>query len=152
MIEETRWQCEICKNWYLDKQKAIECEARGYFDFSEFPIGLLGKILWTNGLRREKGGPLQYGIFANFQNEPSIINAHLASEKMLAYRSWESLSDTLDPGELLFCSSGFISEHMYKDGFSKEDLELKETKGLIKQLRSIGIRPSYYENNKLIYL
>lgn len=151
MIEQTRWKCEICKNWYEDKQRAIDCEAQGYFDFSKFPIGLLGKIVWSNGLKQEKGKPFQYGIFANFQDKP-YDNAHLASEKMLAYMSWESLTNTLELQKLQFCGGGFISDYMYKISFSKEDLELRETKGLIEQLRSIGIKPCYYENDKLIYL
>ena len=142
MKKIVEYQCEICKNRYKTEREALNCESKGVFDFTRYPIGLLSKVQWDDN---------HYGIFANAQTE-RYHNPHLASEKMWAYRSNENISNSkIDLWNWEFCGSGFISDHKYNN-FTKEDLNLKETQWLIKQLKMNNITPSYYEGDKLVKL
>lgn len=142
MKKIVQYQCEICKNRYKTEEEALNCELKGVFDFTKYPVGLLSKVQWNDN---------HYGIFVNAQTE-RYDNPHLASEKMWAYRSNENISDSkINLWEWGFCGSGFISDYKYNN-FTKKDLDLRETKWLIKQLKMNNITPSYYEGDKLVKL
>lgn len=142
MTQIIEYQCDICRNKYKTEEQALNCENRGLFDFSKYPIGLIYKRNWENN---------QCGIFCIADNRFSD-SKHFGEDINWAYRSWENYSDDkIDLKNFPKCGDSFISDY-YIFQFKKEDLELEHTKWMINQLKLNDIQPSCYIDNKLIKL
>lgn len=143
------YQCEICKNRYKTEEEAIECEAKGLFNFDNYPLGLLSLKFW---------GKDQYGVFANLTTT-RFDNSHLCSPKLIAYRSWENYNnEIINIWEWEYCGGAHLLDNnasIYSkcEDFDETSLELKQTKWLIMQLKANNIKPCYYnKEGKLIYI
>ena len=140
------YQCEICEKKYNTPEQAIECEERGMFDLTKYPVGLLSYHKWREDF---------YGVFANVCSEV-YSNPHLFSPSFVAYKSNENFEEDINIEEFQKCSSGNLISNenaVNFHGIDKTTLELRETKWLIKQLKANGIKSCYYnEQKELVYL
>lgn len=136
----TEYQCEICYSKYPTPQVALACEAKGIFDPSMYPPGLMYEYHHHDYI----------GIFAIVPWNPDEITKHWGKLVSWACRAPNYPGDTLGKD---MCSSG---NYLYsnKDGLdhwkeyyhiTEGRLNGPEYKRMVEFLKSMEITPTYYD-------
>lgn len=136
-----QYQCEICGKKHDLVQLAKECEAKGVFDNSIYPPGLMFPYRHHNLI----------GIFAIPEKIPFYEgNKHFGYSA--SWACWNTrIGDTLGAH---ICGGDYYQSD--KESFSKwlanyhmtnADKKLKEFTRMVAFLRSGNIQPSYYDKN-----
>lgn len=148
----TKYQCEICNQTYNNEEFALKCEAKGLFDSSKYPAGLMYEY-HHNGY---------FGIFA-IPNDvqpstTSIYNSgHIGETSFWACRSSNFIGDSLGDelcGHTYLKSQESEFEHWIKYHYiSDEKVGCDEYNRMVAFLKSKSIQPSYYnKEGKLIII
>lgn len=139
-----KYVCEICGNMFDREEEARECEARGVFDKTKFPIGLM--------YRYDHGGYV--GIFAVAEYTHSL--SHAGGWNSYACRESSLHGDTLNGA---VCQGGYLTTNPRKlevwvecHHLTSEDLQRNEAKRIIIYLKSLGITPSAYDETGQIFV
>ena len=137
----TRFKCEICGEEYNNEEDAIECEGRGKFDPSKFPIGTMFEY--------EHNG--YGGVFA-IGKARTHNNAHLGNVIYWACRTkgypGDSLGEELCGGDLRNSDEPNMSRYWDFHRLPKNRVNSPEYKRMVEFLRSRNIQPKYYNEQK----
>lgn len=136
-----QYQCEICGKKHDSQELAKECEARGVFDNSIYPPGLMYPYRHHDLI----------GIFAIPEKIPFYEgNKHLGNSASWACRNiavGDSLGDEVCGGDFYRSDKESFSRWVAHCHMTSEDMERKEFTRMVNFLRSVNIQPSYYDKN-----
>lgn len=138
-----QYKCDICKTIHTTEKSALDCEAQGVFDVSEYPIGTMFEY-HHNGY---------IGVFAIATVDGGHLNGHLGQTRLWAARV-TGYGDSLEHvcgGDLVRTGSfeKWRSFHVLTD----EKVNTPEYDRMVTHIRSQGITPTYYtKSGQLISL
>jgi hypothetical protein len=137
------YQCEICNGRHSQESEAIKCEERGRFDITKFTVGFM--------FAYEHNGYV--GIFSIPKTKyRPYQNPHLGMLYFWACRA-TSMGDSfpdLCGSDLISSDNKTVSDWYNYRIMPKKYINCDEFKRMVRNLKSLGITPSYMTENGLI--
>lgn len=142
----TQYQCEVCNKRHNTEQSAAACEARGTFDPSIYPKGLMYEYSHNGYV-----GIFTHAEVACYPNDPHLGYAYnWACRDRTTNHNGDSVGEEKCGGNFMYTDVKAWSDRLF---ITKEKVNGPEFNRMVSFLKSEGITPSYYnEDRELIFV